>query len=249
MKVGWLADPSAYTGGAELTQADFRAAAPDGVEIIDCPPGGVAEDLDLYVANNVTAYTVADVEPISELRWYHHDLSPHIDPGVREILNGGRHIFCSPAQRDRYGIGGELVPPPLDPGRFKPPRQSAKRREGTCSIASWQNPGKGAVALSRWAQANEPVAVYGDGPFAPRHPAIDYKGGLEPGMVAQTLWRYQRFVFLPFAFEPFCRCVVEAQMAGCEVVTNGLVGGLYWLKGRARAIETAAEDFWRVVLA
>lgn len=249
MKVGWLSDPSPYVGGAELTQADFRAAAPDGVEVVDCPPGEVAEGLDLYVANNVTAYTLADVEPVSaaDLRWYHHDLSPHIAPDVRDHLNDGRHIFCSPAQRSRYGIGGELVPPPLERESFTPPEQT--EREGTCSIASWQNPGKGAVALSRWAQANEPVAVYGEGPFAPRHPAIDYRGGLDSDEIAPTLWRYHRFVFLPFAFEPFCRCVVEAWMAGCEVVTNGLVGALWWMRERPQAIETAAEDFWSVVLA
>lgn len=244
MKVGWLHDPQSYVGGAELTQADFRAAAP--VEVIDCPPGGVVEGLDLYVAHNVTAYTLSDVEPISELRWYHHDLSPHIAPDVRDLLNGGRHIFCSPAQRKRYGIGGELVPPPMDRNRYTPPEST--ERHGTCSIASWQNPGKGAVALSRWAQANEPVAVYGGGPFAPRHPAIDYKGALDPADVAPALWRYERFVFLPFAFEPFCRCVAEAQMAGCEVITNGLVGALYWLRERPEALASAAEDFWGAVL-
>jgi hypothetical protein len=38
MRVGWLADVPDLPGGAEFTQAEFRAAAPEHVEIIDCPP-------------------------------------------------------------------------------------------------------------------------------------------------------------------------------------------------------------------
>ena len=37
MRVGWIADDPGYVGGAELTQAEFRAAAPEGVEVVDCP--------------------------------------------------------------------------------------------------------------------------------------------------------------------------------------------------------------------
>ena len=45
MRVGWLFDQGEAIGGAELTQAEFRAAAPDGVEVIDCPPDQI-EDCD-----------------------------------------------------------------------------------------------------------------------------------------------------------------------------------------------------------
>ena len=37
MKVGWLADSFELRGGAELTQEEFRAAAPAGVEVVSCP--------------------------------------------------------------------------------------------------------------------------------------------------------------------------------------------------------------------
>jgi glycosyltransferase involved in cell wall biosynthesis len=62
------------------------------------------------------------------------------------------------------------------------------------------------------------------------------------------LARYERFVFLPVVIEPFGRLVAEAWASGCEVVTNGLVGAGYWIAEDPEAIETAAVDFWKVVL-
>jgi hypothetical protein len=56
-RVGWLADEAGYIGGAELTTAEFRAAAPEGVEIVDCPPGAVVKGLRRYVIQNCVLYT------------------------------------------------------------------------------------------------------------------------------------------------------------------------------------------------
>jgi glycosyltransferase involved in cell wall biosynthesis len=65
-----------------------------------------------------------------------------------------------------------------------------------------------------------------------------------PALLAQ----YKTMVFLPVVLEPFGRVVAEAWAAGCEIVTNGLVGARYWIEEDPKAIETAGEDFWRVVL-
>jgi hypothetical protein len=62
------------------------------------------------------------------------------------------------------------------------------------------------------------------------------------------LARYKTLVFLPTVLEPFGRVVAEGWAAGCEIVTNGLVGAAYWIEEDPDAISTAAEDFWRVVL-
>jgi glycosyltransferase involved in cell wall biosynthesis len=64
----------------------------------------------------------------------------------------------------------------------------------------------------------------------------------------ELLASYERFVFLPSVLEPFGRVVAEAWAAGCEIVTNDLVGAKWWITERPEAIESAAEDFWRVVL-
>lgn len=252
-RVGWLQDPTHYLGGAELTAREFRDAAPEGVEIVYCPPGHVDADLDRYIAHNVVHYEAADLHPLrtQPITWFHHDLSPWIKPEVKSWLNyRARHIFCSPEQRDRYGLGGECIPPPLDLDRFKAPRQSRKRRKGTCSLAQWRNYGKGPFLLAEWAAKNGPVDVYGGGDrYLPEGPNLTYKGALEPDKVAQTLWSYEAFAFFPLEFEPFCRTIAEAHAAGCRVITNKRVGATWWLENKPEALRTASSDFWDCVLA
>lgn len=250
MRVGWLSDDAGYVGGAEMTQQEFVLAAPDEVKIVQCPPGGVERGLDRYVANNVVTYRVEDFDGLERVTWYHHDLSPFIDPAVRDWLNANaQHVFCSAFQRDRYGIDGMCIPPALDLSPFKPPRQQRHvKREGVCSIAQWRSMGKGPHLLADWANENRtPVDCYGDGEVVPHSPYIDFKGALPHHLVAQTLWRYETFVFLPADPEPFCRSVAEAHAAGCEVVTNRLIGAVEWLS-QPDKLASAAEDFWAVVL-
>lgn len=250
MRVGWIADHPGYIGGAELSQAEFRLAAPEGVEIVECPDGKVVSGLDRYVAHNVCRYSGHDMAQIdAPVTWYHHDLSPWISADVRDWLNPrAQHIFCSELQREKYGKEGLCIPPAIDLNRLRPNRQTKRHgtREGVCSIGQWRGTGKGPDRLAEWARANGPVDVYGPGDFCPQGPDIDYKGALAPGDVPQTLWRYATFVFLPTAIEPFSRSVVEAWAAGCEVVTNGLVGAREWLS-RPEKITSAGEDFWEAV--
>lgn len=250
MKVGWLTDPVSYVGGAELTQQEFRAAAPDDVEIIDCPPGAVESGLDVYVANNVVHYAASDLAPIeAPIAWYHHDLSPWIRPEVREWLDRqATHIYCSPVQRDRYGTSGACIPPAMDLDRYRPTRQTRRHRRGAVSIAQWRNPGKGAQQLVEWAQANSPVDVYGPGDFIPAGEGVTYRGELAPEGVANVLRDYATFVFLPFELEPFCRSVAEAWASGCSLVVNRNIGAAHWIAEAPEKIESAAEDFWNWVL-
>lgn len=250
MKVAWLADDPGYLGGAEMTQAEFLAAAPDDVEVIRCRPGEVDPSVDRVVAHNVVYYSFGDLMALRDkpVTWFHHDLSRAINPEVKRWLDANAdHIFCSPLQREKYGIDGICIPPPLDLAAFKCPRQSAKRRKGTCSIAQWRGPQKGAWLIEEWADANGTVDVYGDGIFQPTGPNIQTKGPLVPQTVAQTLWRYETMVFLPLEVEPFCRTIAEANAAGCKVVTNSQVGAMYWLTKDREAIKTAATDFWEAV--
>lgn len=250
MRIGWIADQPGYIGGAELTQQEFRNAAPDGVEIVDCPTGGVVPGLDTYCVHNVTRYKPEDFQRISApVVWFHHDLSCWIKPGVQEWLdNNAIHLFCSPAQRDRYGLDGECIPPPVDLDRYRPTRQAKRNREGAVSIAQWRNPGKGAQRIVEWAAENEPIDVYGPGDFIPAGDGIDYRGELAADGVASVLLDYATFVFLPTELEPFCRTVAEAWASGCRLVVNRQIGALWWITEAPEKLTTAAENFWEAVL-
>lgn len=250
MRIGWLADEAANPGGAELTQAEFRDAAPDGVEIVDCPPGLFDPTCDRYVVQNCVKYTLDDFEAIDNLVpivKYWHDVGPWLQDGVRDWLDEhAKAICCSPVQVEYMGLEDALtIPPPIDLQRFI---DAASRvngdRTGSCSIGSWRNYGKAPHKAAEWGAENGGVDFFGEGICAPQgSKPVAYED--MPALLAS----YERFVFLPAVIEPFGRLVAEAWAAGCEVVTNGLVGAKWWIENDPAALETAAEDFWKVVLA
>jgi len=252
MRVGWLVDNADMTGGAELTQDEFRAAAPDGVEIVDVRPGETQGYglCDRYVIQNCVQYTAEDVRRLEgvPVTKYWHDVGPHLQPGVREWLDEhATYICCSPAQAEYMGLDGvRCIPPPVDLTRFEQAAASVNgNRQGVVSVGSWRNFGKAPHKVAEWAQANNITKVdfYGGGVAAPQgSEQVPYEE--MPALLA----RYETFVFLPTVIEPFSRTVVEAWAAGCEVVTNGLVGAKYWIEEDPGAMDTAAADFWNVVL-
>ena len=109
-------------------------------------------------------------------------------------------------------------------------------------MAPWRGWGKTPLLTEQWAQANEPVDFYGGGQIAPPG-SVHVPYDELPGVLA----RYHTFVYLPTRIEPFCRLAVEAWAAGCQVVVNGLVGARYWIEENPGPLDTAREDFWKLV--
>lgn len=252
MNIDWICDPGnedGTKGGAELTMDEFHRAAPEGVEWFD-------ESEVVVIGNCVTfsADLISDIEGKRVVRYW-HDLNPHGDPDLRSwLLENAINIFTSPlhAERFPYEVSNyKLIPPALDVARLRPTKQVRKhteRRAAVC-IGAFQNPGKAGHLVAEWANRTDTkVDYYGFGPFGPRGPRVEDHGPIDPNRVPSVLWEHKTFVFLPTAIEPFGRCVAEAYLAGCEVVTNDNVGATFWLETKPEAIATAAEDFWAVVL-
>lgn len=264
MKVAFLQDDPGYIGGAELTMREFRLAAPDEVELVPL------EDAETVVVGNCASYgpDLKHVLAGKKVIRYFNDVDPHSDRNLREwFLTYADCVFTSLLHIERFPyelpprsqivptgqkpVGStKLIPPAVDLDAFRPPRRVRRNqeREGTCTIGVWQNEGKGQMQLLEWSEQNGPVDVYGDGAFVPHGPNLNPMGPLEPDKVAQTLWQYERFAHLPTAVEPFGRSVVEAWAAGCELVVNKLVGARYWIEEAPEKLETAAADFWKLVL-
>lgn len=252
MRVGWLVDKAGYVGGAELTEREFRAAADtdvtlDDIEIIDCPTGNVTPDCDLYVVHNCVTYTLKDLQAtgVKPVFKYWNDVGSWYEPEVRAWLdNHATPICCSPIQQDYMGFTkAHLIPPPVNLSRFEAAAAKVNgSRKGAVSVGSWRNLGKGPHRVLAWAEGNN-IDFYGSGPFAPTtSKEVAYEG--MPALLAH----YETFVFLPVVIEPFGRSVAEAWAAGCEIVTNDLVGAKYWITENPDALRTAASDFWKTVL-
>jgi glycosyltransferase involved in cell wall biosynthesis len=107
----------------------------------------------------------------------------------------------------------------------------------------WMNPGKAPWRASEWAsQENVPLVFFGVGPFAPSQSReVSYE------KMAEALAQFEYFVYLPTVIEPFGRSVIEAYAAGCEIVTSQLVGARHYVENGLGPIETATDDFWRLV--
>lgn len=249
IRVGWLADRASYVGGAELTQAEFRSAAPEGIEIVDCPPGAVVPDLDRYVIHNCVDYTADELAVIKDhpAVKYHNDVGTWLRPDRRAILDEyATQICCSPLQAEYMGLKDAIcIPPPVDLSRFEAAAASVNGdRRGVVSVGSWRNLGKAPHRAAEWAH-REGVTVdfFGGGAFAPNgSQEVSYED------MPKLLASYSTFVFLPSVIEPFGRVVAEAWASGCAIVTNGLVGSKYWITEAPEKIETASADFWREVL-
>jgi glycosyltransferase involved in cell wall biosynthesis len=255
--VAWLADRFEHRGGAELSQAEFRAAAPAGVEVVDVPPDGL--DLlaacDVACVHNCATYPAETVEALAgrpALRYW-HDLARPGGPDEPTLLawavGEATSVFTSPLHRDRFPhrVAGEThtIPPAIDLARFAAPR--GDRSRGACWLGSAMHAGKGLIQAFEWAEQNEPVDFWGVEPGqVPASERIEAKGHVPPEHVPTILRRYRRFVFLPTTVEPFGRAVAEAWAAGCELVVNRNVGALHWLEHPA-ALETAGADFWQLV--
>jgi glycosyltransferase involved in cell wall biosynthesis len=256
--VGWLADSFEVQGGAELTQAEFRTAAPAGVGVVDVQPGELEQlaGCDCVCIHNCVTYpadeTIAALEGKRVLRYW-HDLAREGGPGDpalnRWATEHATSVFTSPLHRDRFPhrIEGEshVVPPAIDLSRFG--SQSIRKRSGACWLGSAMHAGKGLLQAFEWAEENEPVDFWGVlADQVPDSPRIQAKGLVPPQYVPEILGRYERFVFLPTTVEPFGRAVVEAWAAGCELIVNRNVGALYWLENPA-GLRIAAADFWGLV--
>jgi hypothetical protein len=225
MRVGWLADRGNHDGllgGAEFTQAEFRQAVPDGVDIVFVPssdPGTWLQDCDRVCVFNCTEYPDVTIRALTgkPVVRYWNDVAPHGSPKLtRWLVDNATNVFTSPLHKERFpwgAEGGEIVPPPLDLDRFR-------------------------------AVNNGQVDFYGPGEVAPPGcVAVPYEA------VPDILARYETFVYLPTALEPFCRATVEAWAAGCKVVSNRLVGANHFIENDPDALETAADRFWELVTA
>jgi hypothetical protein len=263
VRVGWLADHGNVDGtgfgGAELTQSEFRIAAPDGVEIVPVlrqDDGSYnLEDLetcDMACVFNVALYpkeTLAALQGLRVVRYW-SDVAPHGDRDLTVwLLGNATNVFTSPLHYERFpwrnGTEPEyhLIPPAVPLGLFREAAERTQGRAGTVSIAPWRGRGKTPRLVQEWAKENGPVDFYGGGSQAPAGSMH-----LSYAQIPDLLARYERFIYLPTALEPFCRLAVEAHAAGCEVIVNNLVGARYWIQEKPEALDTAAEDFWKLVL-
>jgi glycosyltransferase involved in cell wall biosynthesis len=228
-------------------------AVPSTITTIFGDGSATSDEVDVWVVNNCVTYGPEWIERFGDkpVVKYINDAWPHGDPDLKRwLLDNARLVSCSPAHADWWrnrGVETEVCPPAMNLQAFRDARQD--EREGTVWLGAFTNHAKGIELAVEWAHnTRTPVDFYGSGPLAPReselvrvHPPVAHED------VPALLGRSERLVFLPTGFEPFGRVVAEAWAAGCEVVTNELVGARHYLKHDPVALDRAARTFWDLV--
>lgn len=238
---GWL--PGAYRGGAELSDAEYLVAAPDHVDW-HYTNADLADDFDRLLITSVDHLSrseceyLADFEPIVFL---HHEVAGL--PWRKRLLESARCVMLhTPAHEDRVREWCkprrvELVLSALDVDEIESFAEFVPR-EPVALAACRNHPLKGLKNAHIWAM---------------RHGVpLEVMTREERYTVLARMRQVETFVHLPLAFESEGRAVMEAVLAGCDVVANDLVGITsmpHWRSADVlrELVRDAPSAYWGVV--
>jgi hypothetical protein len=201
-----------YAGGAEMSTEEMLAAAPDDVEVTviapDAPEAAVAgfDRVVVGATERLSPTLTAALRASEPILWLR---SPQ-PATLRPLFEAARLVVwpsrtCAewhPWWQGPY----ELCPAPMEPDCVFP-----AEKEGFALWAGRDHPQKGRVEARMWAHARQiPLVELTD---APRD------------QVLEVMSRATFFVHLPQGIvDPCPRTLIEAELAGCQVVTNRLAG-------------------------
>ena len=169
-------------------------------------------------------------------------------------------IWLSPLHRDSFlwlypeleTIPYHISPSPVDGSTFC---DLGLPRVGTLNIEGL-HPFKGRKNILQWAKDNpeEKLTCVGGNPdpneALPSN--VSVMGGLDYREMNFLMNQFRNFVHLPQSPSPFDRAPVEAYLAGCELIMNGLVGctSFPWFTSREEVREhcmRSPDRFWDAI--
>jgi hypothetical protein len=227
--------PGLYAGGAERSTEEMIAAAPQDVEVVRfrLPSGfGDLSKFDRVVVGATEALSPLAQKMLLKYRPIVWVRSPQ-ESWRMELMIAARKIVWPSHECARwhgwFTLPYEICPAPLDVSQV--PQGQVK--ENYALWAGRNHPQKGEREARRWAEER-------DIPFvgltnAPREQVLEAMG------------RARWFVHLPqHIIDPCPRTVIEAEIAGCEIVTNELCGRVPVRGAQAVAefVSGVANKFW-----
>ena len=201
-------------GGAEMTDAAMIATAPEGVSVTVIPAQHWRDALDFDrivvtgtdLLDSEAMLTLAEREP---LVWVHHQQT---FDAARKVLFENAKPFLTMSklhaeyEERAFGVQSYWCHGAFDPDLVKP----AERKNRVALWAARDHPQKGRVKARLWAYNNAmPLIEVTNQPHQ---------------VVLHEMSQADTFVFLPTALDACPRTLIEAELAGCNIVTNGLAG-------------------------
>lgn len=232
-----------FAGGAEMSDYEYKQAAPDGYDIFDVSGSDWIEpdEFDSVVVTGTESFSDQQLLRLAEFDpfvFVHHLQTPRAS--LQTLINNARiFVTHTPAHMTK-----ELTwTNPKQTGQVLSYFDTSviKADENKERLALWagrNHPLKGELAAWTWASKMEI-------PFIP----MSNKPREE---VLQAMSYAEYFVHLPLAFESECRAVMEAVLSGCKIVTNenvGITSVEDWEDPDAlrNMIDKAGHTFWKLV--
>lgn len=205
--------PGEHAGGGEMADAGMIDHAPDGVTVTRVPAHLWEQALDhdrIVVAatdqlDGTALHALADRAP---LVWVHHQ-QPQ-DAGRARLFRSASTFVCMSAQHAHLEGAWSGTTPTWCHGWINPDDVAPGEKNGKALWAARNHPQKGRIGARIWAQSNGmDLTEITDAPRAD---------------VLAAMAVHSVFVFLPKGFDSCPRTLIEAELAGCQVVTNGRAG-------------------------
>lgn len=205
--------PGPHAGGGEMADAGMIAAAPEGVEVttIAAPDWQRAMDYDRIVVaatDQLDENALHALASRAPLVWVHHAQHPTAERA--HLFRSAAPFVCMSREHARREAAWSGTDPVWNHGIIDPDDVAPARKNGRALWAARNHPQKGLTGARIWAHAN---AIHlTEITDAPRAEVL--------AAMAEHTW----FVFLPKGFDSCPRTLIEAELAGCEIITNAEVG-------------------------
>lgn len=250
MKVAWLTHhiprvedrpsvllPGKYAGGAERNNDYMVDAAPAHVEVEWIEPGqwdhALDESFDRVVVTGTDRLTEQAMAVLAEhhpVVWVQHH--QHRTPAKAALFRGASRFLTMSRlhmswEAEWTGRADDYVHSPVPPDQIRP-----AEKEPFALFAGRAHPAKGKTGARIWAATNKIRLVELEN--TPHEVVLEYMS------------RAQYFVHLPKERDACPLVVIEATLAGCEIITNPLVGRLE-PGDPAQVLSEQPPKFWRIV--
>lgn len=237
----WL--PGIFRGGAEMSDHEYRQAAPPWIQIDVFHPDQWEEAL-TYNRIVITGTDLLSEEAMVRLAeenpmvFVHHEQKE--SAGRKILIEAADPFVChTPAHLEREQLWCDITNYQLILSHFDTSECFVGKKQPYALWAARNHPQKGMNQARLWAHS------FGI-PLVRMH---DYARSDVLDMMSRAEW----FVHMPLSFESECRSVMEAVLSGCRVHTNKNVGIVSMPRWDDRIylgeqIDMAGEAFWEAVL-
>jgi len=222
MNVAWIVNeiprseytlPGEHLGGGEMADAGMIAHAPVDVTVTRIAASQWEQALGfdrviVAATDQLTDQAMLALAAREPIVWVHHQQAPSV--ARQRLFQAAAPLVCMSAMHARIEAGWSETTPVWNHGWVSPDDVAPADKTHDALWAARNHPQKGRIGARIWAASNGRRLT--EMTNAPRQDVLD------------AMAIHRTFVFLPKLVDACPRTLIEAELAGCEIVTNARAG-------------------------